>query len=921
MKTKLASALFVLLLLCGTIAVSINFVPSAKSDIMYQLDVYSNPSAVPVANGTGLYTDGSWVELDALNEYISGSVKYVFDHWKVDNAGSFSDPHFVLMDAKHNATAFYKTSYKFTVNYPWNALWMESFTPYIWQEGLGFVAGTGSNGTYWAWIPQYEFVQAGISSPNAFAPFGAPWIRGKYLEEVIIFTNWTNLGYYLSGVYAWSNAGKINMTGPMSANMEMKYNYWLWVNSDNPPTPAGQGWYNKDAIATLNAPVHVVNWAYEWRLDHWEVDGVSRVGNPINVTMNTNHTASAFYKAWIWIWLDDDIGNMSGIKDTGKWYMVGAHVFTAPNPVNIDSGHRYGFMYWLKVGSGWTTTANPATIAIDATWAGYTLRTIYHMHYYLTILTDPVGVATIPGSGWYPAGAVLAGPFVAPDPVDIVAGKSHYKFYRWERTVPPGYLGVVGDVNLVGITMDQPKTFVAHYDLEYKLEWSMSPSTISVPGFPGSMWVKNGTVLTWGAPATDTTGNFVFYYWNIDGTTYPQGQSNVLITHNHYITGTAYYANLTKIYMDPNVHTEVSPAYCHTFDVTVYASNFDANRLVSGQPMDIYAFDIGIKWNPALIELQSVNHNLANFFAPNGYFLGINQISSGYYHIVATVKGNFTGFTGTKAIFTMTFHVIADICYNNENTTWIEFDPACRLLSNHLGNSIGPELGWKDCFYKVMALKPMLEIRDHADGDQFVKVDWLVPTVYFQVDVFLLDGVKVHDFYIEVSYDTTQIEVDTVVIANYLKPPYSAYAWWYGGGLVKVWVTQEPSVPLQNGTGLLFTVKFKVIKGLIYTTGGPSFLTSQISINYGELSTYCPAPLLQTTTGGLLGWTGVTYVYNPLPGDLDMDGYVTVLDLQIIIDNYRSGMAMYDVVTGGSGNQPDLYDLVFVALRFGTSIH
>jgi hypothetical protein len=52
-----------------------------------------------------------------------------------------------------------------------------------------------------------------------------------------------------------------------------------------------------------------------------------------------------------------------------------------------------------------------------------------------------------------------------------------------------------------------------------------------------------------------------------------------------------------------------------------------------------------------------------------------------------------------------------------------------------------------------------------------------------------------------------------------------------------------------------------------------------------------------------------------------MDGYVTVLDLQIIIDNYRSNIAMYDVVTGGSGNQPDLYDLVFVALRFGTSIH
>lgn len=912
MNTKIVSTIFVLLLLCGTIAVAVNFVPNVKSDIMYKLDVYSNPSAVPVANGTGYYTDGSYVELDAVNEYISGNTKYVFSYWDIDNAGSYGDPlDWVYMNTNHNATAHYKTFYKLTfASTPFAAL---GVTEWIYSAATDWVQ------TNEMWIESGLVGYVGVKGLSSSPP-------GVYVDPdkwayLVKFTGDAS-GYNDAGWIWWSDA--ITMTGPKSAGSEWAFMYTLYVNSDpNPPVtnPAGTGWYYANTDVVLTASVYPINWAYEWRLDHWEVDGVTKAGNPITVKMNTNHTAKAFYKAWIFIWLDDDIGNLSGIKDTGKWYEVGAHVFTAPDPVNIDSGHRYGFMYWSKVGSGWTSTSNPVTVTIDATWAGYTLRAVYHMHYYLTIVTDPVGVAAIPGSGWYPAGAVLAGPYVAPDPVDIVAGKSRYKFYRWERTVPPGWIGAVGDVNLVGIIMNQPKTFVAHYDKEYKREWSMSPSTISVAGFPGSDWQKDGTTLNWNAPPTDSTGDFVFYYWKIDGTTYPQGTDTVPITHDHYITGTAYYANQTKIYMDPTTHTEISPAYCHTFDVTVYASNFDANRLVGGQPMDIYAFDIGIKWDPTLIELQSVNLNLASFFAPNGYFLGINEIGSGYYHIVATVKGNFTGFTGTKAMFTMKFHVIADICYNNERTTWIEFDPANRLLSNHLGNPIAPELGWKDCFYKVKANKPMLEIRDHADGDQFVKVDWLVPTVYFSVDVFLLDGVKVHDFYIEVSYNTAQIEVDTVVIANYLKPPYAAYAWWYGGGLVKVWVAQEPSVPLQNGTGLLFTIKFKVIQGLIYTTGGLSFLTSQISINYGELSTYCPDPWLQTTYLGLLGWTGVTYIYNPLPGDLDMDGYVTVLDLQIIIDNYRTGIAMYDIVSGGSGAQPDLYDLVFVALRFGTSIH
>src|SRR4030042_1545056 len=115
MKTKLASALFVLLLLCGTIAVSINFMPSANSDTMYQLDVYSDPSAVPIANGTGLYTDGSYVELDAVDEYIAGNTKYVFSYWDIDGSGSYADPlQWVFMNQDRNATAHYTTYYKLT---------------------------------------------------------------------------------------------------------------------------------------------------------------------------------------------------------------------------------------------------------------------------------------------------------------------------------------------------------------------------------------------------------------------------------------------------------------------------------------------------------------------------------------------------------------------------------------------------------------------------------------------------------------------------------------------------------------------------------------------------------------------------------------------------------------------------------------
>jgi hypothetical protein len=384
------------------------------------------------------------------------------------------------------------------------------------------------------------------------------------------------------------------------------------------------------------------------------------------------------------------------------------------------------------------------------------------------------------------------------------------------------------------------------------------------------------------------------------------------------IYGTAYYANKTKIFMDPSYHEETSHAYSNTFDVTVYASNFDANRLVSGQPMDIYGFDIKIKWDPTLIELTNVNLNLADFFAPNDYFIAVNTIdnTAGTYELAATVKGNYTGFSGTKAMFTMTFHVKYDVCYPDSAGTWITYD--FGQLANHLGNGIGPELGWSSCYYAIKSVMPTLEVRDAVDHDNLIKVDKNVPQTYFDAEVYLNHGVKVYGYYVQVKYDPTQIEAVSVAIADYLKPPPTVYSWSIdkGSGIVYVEVIQDPSVPLQNCSGLLFTIRFKVVQAIYYTIPGPHELMSDISVQYAWLLVKCPDPRYQVLNTDL-GAKNATYLYNPLPGDLDFDGCVTVLDLQLIADNFHKTPPKYDI-TGD--HQTDLYDLVFVALRFGTHV-
>ena len=931
MKTKLLSIVAISMLLIGSLALAISLTPNAKAaEPPYYLTIATNPPGLPVtepAIGTYTYSVEHWVNCTAMLEYIDGDVKYIFDHWEVSPlSGDWSagtGQIWVHVDQNKTATAVYKIQYKFTVIYPWSADWLEQFVPAIWKEGYGFVSGSGANGTYWAWIDQYAKVQAGLKRSDGGIWRGTPWIWGKNYEECVSFVNWTGLGYYISGDgYAWSQSCLINMTGPKSATAEWKYVYYLTVTSDQSPEPAGENWYDKDTIVTLDAKPIVVNWAREWRLDHWEVDGVSRgLGvNPINVTMNTNHTASAFYKCWVFLWLGDDIGNMSGIADNGKWYQEGCnYTFSAPSPVPIDNGHRYEFVYWYKYpGVGVVGYSNPITLSFDATWAGYTLRACYHMHYALNLFATPIGIPPYlypdsDTSGWPAAGSTVtlkALPYVYVG--NPATATQRYKFIQWKN-----HLGGTNPNNNITFTMMQPWNVTAEYQLEWLATWNHSPSSITVPGSPGQTWIANGTDVWYSLPQTDASGQFAFYYWTINGVQQAQGVNPVHVgIMTGPIVGTATYANKTKIYMDPQYHQEVAPAYCHTFDVTVYATNFDGNRLVNGAPMDIYAFDFVINFNPSILKLEQVSLNLDNFFAPNSYYLGMNVIdnTAGNYHIVATVKGNYTGFSGTKAMFTMTFHVIYDPCYNNYNDSWIYFSYA--VMSNHLMQNIYPELGYWNSYYIITANKPMLDIRNHADGTNRVQVDKNVPQTYFDVDVFLVDGVKVHDFYVVVKYDPTQIQADSVVIGDYLKPPYTVYAWWLGYGQVYVSVAQDSSVPLQNGTGLLFTIRFKVVQAIYYKTGGPWYLTSDITIDSPSyLSTYCGTIWTQSISNNLLGYNKCTYVYNPLLGDLDFDGCVTVLDLQLIIDNYHT--SNYDVVTDSDTN---LFDLVFVALRFGNHV-
>jgi hypothetical protein len=383
------------------------------------------------------------------------------------------------------------------------------------------------------------------------------------------------------------------------------------------------------------------------------------------------------------------------------------------------------------------------------------------------------------------------------------------------------------------------------------------------------------------------------------------------------MSGVAYYANRTAFYLSPSVVSKDAHAdYCTTFEIDVIAANFDADREVSGDSMAIYALDITINFNPTYLRLDSVDLHLDELWAgvPEGYFVAKNQIdnTAGTYWLSATVKGNHTGFEGTRSVVTLTFHIIYAPCWaEGSKGCWITISPLI-LMNNECpyGTRIYPEMA-AGTWYDIAPPKPVMEIRDANDGDNSVIIHKNAPTqTTFEVDVWLLYGVKVHDFYAKINYNSAHIEVVEVTIGDYLKPPFKAYSWWKGSGWVKVSVAQEDppnGAPLQNCSGILFTIKFKVVQAIFATTT-TFHLNSNIDIDCTSyISVRCPTPTNITPAK-----ISCAYTYNPLLGDVDFDGEVTVLDLQLVADNYCTGN--YDL-TGDT--HTDIYDLVIVALNFG----
>ncbi len=371
----------------------------------------TNPSP-----GAHVFPSGTYVVVTAIPEE-----HYVFDHWELDGlpVGSES-PYSVFLNPDHTLHAvFTLTSYTLTIN---------SATGGTTNPTAGVYVHTAGSNVQVSAIPDTDY----------------------------IFDHWI-----LDG----GNAGSANPVNiQMYANHELEplfvYSpptpptYYLTVKTNPPSVTAisGEGWYDESENVVLTSPATVsFSTDARYRFTYWDIDGTPQgTGvNPITVAMDANHTATAHYVLQYFFTVASPYGSPT---PSSGWFDAGTGIIASvASPVSGPAGTRHVCTGWSGTGStptAGTTTSTGFTIngPSSITWNWKT-------QYFLTVETDPLGVAIILGQNWYDAAAVV--PLSAPS----VGG---YSFLNWDIDEVSQGVGV----SLISVTMNSPHTATAYYKLK-----------------------------------------------------------------------------------------------------------------------------------------------------------------------------------------------------------------------------------------------------------------------------------------------------------------------------------------------------------------------------------------------------------------------------------------------------------------------
>jgi len=477
---------------------------SGTYQTQYYLTVNTNPTEVLTLNpaavsGQGWYNSGSTATVDAVQnvDKIAGASRYDFRSWTGATPTGTGNQATVLMDNPKTATANYQLQYYFTVTSPY-----DSPTP--------------TSG----WFDSGTSITASVTSP-ANGPSGTRYVC----------TGWTGTGSVPPSGSGTSVSFFIQE--PSSITWNWKTQYLLTVQTNPPdlipqPTrnPTGEAgptngwWYDASTSVTLTAQ-SITGYTF----NNWDVDGNTQGNgvNPITVSMNAPHTATANYAPIIsyTLTITTTSGGTTDPAPGSYSYASGSSV-----PVTALPTANYVLDHWeldsVNVGS-----ANPYTVTMNS---DHTLKAVFKLiQYQVTfsqtgVSSDFTGTVVIVDGTNYKVSEL-------PHTFTWDAGSSHSFAFQSPLVVTPNgkqyvWTSTTGLSTLQtgSITVSSSGSVTGNYKTQYYLSVS-SPSGYGSPT-PTSGWFDASSSITASvtSPWAGTTGTrYICTGWTGTGSVPPSG--------------------------------------------------------------------------------------------------------------------------------------------------------------------------------------------------------------------------------------------------------------------------------------------------------------------------------------------------------------------------------------------------------------
>jgi len=282
-----------------------------------------------------------------------------------------------------------------------------------------------------------------------------------YLTVLSPFGTVGGEGWYPSGATAYATLN----TGLIDHGNGTRRVFTSWSGD-----ASGNNYAQSNPIIMDGPKTAVANWKTQYAVTFTQTG--SGVAPTVTYTANTDPTETVPFTVWV----------LAGSQITYTYQ-------------DIVPGAAPGVRYIL------TGVNQPSPQTVNAP---LTISASYQTQYYLTVRTDPPGITTIPGEGWYnPSQSVqLTAPTV-----------SGYTFQYWDVDGTPQGTGVT----TITVVMNAPHTAKAHYTpqvITYKLKIETTTGGTTNPA-PGTYTYAAGTQVQ---VTANPSNGYVFDHWELNGT-------------------------------------------------------------------------------------------------------------------------------------------------------------------------------------------------------------------------------------------------------------------------------------------------------------------------------------------------------------------------------------------------------------------